>query len=54
MKVDGSRIRELRQKSGRTLQVLSEDAAISPSFLSQVERGSRSRRSTRRSASPAH
>lgn len=39
MKVDGSRIRELRQKSGRTLQVLSEDAAISPSFLSQVERG---------------
>lgn len=39
MKIDGSRIRALRLRSHRTLQELSQDAGLSASFLSQVERG---------------
>jgi len=39
MRVDGSRIRALRLKSRRTLQELAQNAGISTSFLSQVERG---------------
>lgn len=39
MRVDGQRIRRLRKASNRTLQDLAEDASLSVSFLSQVERG---------------
>ncbi len=34
----GGRIRELRQKAGKTLQQLADEAGISVGFLSQVER----------------
>lgn len=34
----GGRIREVRQKSGKTLQALADEAGISVGFLSQVER----------------
>ena len=39
MKVDGYRIRALRQRSRRTLQEVSADAGLSAGFLSQIERG---------------
>lgn len=41
MIVDGARIRRLRTDSGLTLTAVAEDAAISPSYLSMIERGLR-------------
>lgn len=41
MIIAGARIRRLRTDSGRTLAAVAEDAAISPSYLSMIERGQR-------------
>ena len=40
----GLQLRTARQKSGKTLRELARQLGVSPSFLSQIENGSRSRR----------
>ncbi|MFF9138447.1 helix-turn-helix domain-containing protein [Streptomyces albogriseolus] len=41
MQVDGPRIRQQRERSGRGLRAFAESVGISPSHLSRIERGLR-------------
>lgn len=40
-RIDGARLRELRQEAGHTVSGLARKIGISPQYLTQIERGQR-------------